>query len=98
VYAAARTTVFGAMNAKNLRGAFNRHESVSDNVALSGPLLSRFDIVLVLLDDKDPGWDDAISRHIIRNHQSAVRFTAAQQVLDPTLRMFSKLVAFFGGF
>ena len=72
--------MFGAINAKNLRGAFNRHESVSENVALSGPLLSRFDVVLVLLDDKDPGWDDAISSHIIRSHQAAGAGTRAHQV------------------
>ena len=68
------------MNARNLRGAFDRHRSVSENVSLSGPLLSRFDIVLVLLDDKDTAWDDAISRHIIRSHQAAAGLAPAQQV------------------
>ena len=77
-----RTTVFGAMNARNLRGAFDRHKSVSENVSLSGPLLSRFDIVLVLLDDRDTAWDDAISSHIIRNHQAAAGLAPVQKVHD----------------
>ena len=75
-----RTTVFGAMNARNLRGAFDRHKSVSENVSLSGPLLSRFDIVLVLLDERDSAWDDAISSHIISSHQAAAGLATAQQV------------------
>ena len=75
------------MNARNLRGAFDRHKSVSENVSLSGPLLSRFDIVLVLLDDKDSAWDDAISSHIIRSHQAAAGLAPAQQVCRPCCTM-----------
>ena len=77
--------MFGAMNARNLRGAFDRQKSVSENVSLSGPLLSRFDIVLVLLDDKDAAWDDAISSHIIRSHQAATGLAPAQQVRQTLL-------------
>lgn len=66
-----RTTVFGAMNPKNMKGTYNSQDSVADNVSLSGPLLSRFDIILVLLDDKLPAWDELISSHILRGHQAA---------------------------
>ena len=39
--------------------------ALSVNTTLSGPLLSRFDIVLVLLDKKNPKLDGIISSHIL---------------------------------
>ncbi|KAJ3700184.1 hypothetical protein LUZ61_003889 [Rhynchospora tenuis] len=57
-----RTTVFGATNPK---GQYDPNQSLSVNTTLSGPLLSRFDIVLVLLDTKNPDWDAIVSSHIL---------------------------------
>ncbi|XP_030478340.2 probable DNA helicase MCM9 [Cannabis sativa] len=57
-----RTIVFGATNPK---GQYDPDQSLSVNTALSGPLLSRFDIVLVLLDTKNPEWDGVVSSHIL---------------------------------
>ncbi|CAI9104079.1 OLC1v1002690C1 [Oldenlandia corymbosa var. corymbosa] len=57
-----RTIVFGATNPK---GQYDPEESLSVNTTLSGPLLSRFDIVLVLLDTKNPDWDAVVSSHIL---------------------------------
>lgn len=57
-----RTIVFGATNPK---GQYDPYQSLSVNTALSGPLLSRFDIVLVLLDTKNPEWDTVVSSHIL---------------------------------
>ncbi|KAK9943255.1 hypothetical protein M0R45_008869 [Rubus argutus] len=57
-----KTIVFGATNPK---GQYDPDQSLSVNTALSGPLLSRFDIVLVLLDTKNPEWDGVVSAHIL---------------------------------
>ncbi|KAG8474033.1 hypothetical protein CXB51_033745 [Gossypium anomalum] len=57
-----RTIVFGATNPK---GQYDPDQPLSVNTALSGPLLSRFDIVLVLLDTKNPEWDLVVSSHIL---------------------------------
>ncbi|XP_049352308.1 probable DNA helicase MCM9 isoform X1 [Solanum verrucosum] len=57
-----RTIVFGATNPK---GHYDPEQPLSVNTTLSGPLLSRFDIVLVLLDTKNPDWDAVVSSHIL---------------------------------
>ncbi|XP_024518384.1 probable DNA helicase MCM9 [Selaginella moellendorffii] len=60
-----RTTVFGVTNPK---GQYDPQQPLSVNTTLSGPLLSRFDIVLVLLDTKNPEWDTIVSSHILSEH------------------------------
>ncbi|KAI7732129.1 hypothetical protein M8C21_025488 [Ambrosia artemisiifolia] len=64
-----RTIVFGATNPKGQYDPDQCNSSnlgtLSVNTTLSGPLISRFDIVLVLLDTKNPDWDKVVSDHIL---------------------------------
>ena len=49
-----RATVIAACNPR-LKGGYDPHAELSDNVGIEGPLLSRFDVILVLQDVKDLG-------------------------------------------
>lgn len=59
-----RTSVFGAMNPRG-----NPKDSLAEQTLLSGPLLSRFDILLPVHDSKSSEADEVISEHILINHQ-----------------------------
>ncbi|TVU12043.1 hypothetical protein EJB05_45664 [Eragrostis curvula] len=84
-----RTTVFGATNPK---GQYDPNEcSLSVNTTLSGPLLSRFDIVLVLLDGQNPEWDKIVASHILSENFDEKKENKAKWTL-PMLRRYINYV------
>eukprot|EP00730_Choanoeca_flexa_P007830 TRINITY_DN12397_c3_g2_i1.p1 TRINITY_DN12397_c3_g2~~TRINITY_DN12397_c3_g2_i1.p1 ORF type:complete len:927 (+),score=270.91 TRINITY_DN12397_c3_g2_i1:144-2783(+) len=82
-----RTTILAATNPK---GSYDPEESLSVNVAVASPLLSRFDVIMVLLDTKSADWDTHVSDFILQ--QRTVSAAQAQQ--DKDLWTMNKLKAY----
>ncbi|KAL3683899.1 hypothetical protein R1sor_001921 [Riccia sorocarpa] len=75
---AARTSVLAAANP--VGGRYNRAKTVNENLKMSAPLLSRFDLVFILLDKPDETMDQRLSEHILALHAgSSKRKHAAKQ-------------------
>lgn len=63
---AARATVLAAANPA--AGSYNRSKTVSENLKLNSALLSRFDLVFILLDQPDEKMDAMLSEHVLALH------------------------------
>ena len=64
----ARAAVLAAANP--LYGRYNRRKSLSENVNLPNSLLSRFDLMFLILDIADVDRDMALARHVTFGHQN----------------------------
>ena len=64
----ARAAVLVAANL--LYGRYNRNKSLSENINLPNSLLSRFDLVFLVLDVADVDQDTAMARHVTFVHQN----------------------------
>jgi DNA replication licensing factor MCM6 len=62
----ARTAILAAANP--LFGRYDRMKTLKANVNISAPIMSRFDLFFVVLDECNPVIDERIARHIISAH------------------------------
>ncbi|KAK9079291.1 hypothetical protein SSX86_000962 [Deinandra increscens subsp. villosa] len=90
----AQTTVLAAANP--VGGHYNRAKTVNENLKINAALLSRFDLVFILLDKPDELLDKRVSEHIMSLHvgsgdnsQTAKKLTASQSVISTDLNVKS---------
>ena len=65
----ARTAVLAAANPAG--GHYNRAKTVAENLKLGPALLSRFDLVFILIDEADDQHDCRLSEHVLGLHRRA---------------------------
>ncbi len=63
----ARTSILAAANP--IGGRYDRKKSLRANVAMTGPIMSRFDLFFVVLDDCDEKVDLNLAKHIVNVHR-----------------------------
>uniref|UniRef100_A0A3P9N8Q9 DNA helicase MCM8 n=1 Tax=Poecilia reticulata TaxID=8081 RepID=A0A3P9N8Q9_POERE len=71
----ARTSVVAAANP--VGGHYNRGKTVSENLKMGSALLSRFDVVFLLLDIPDESHDRKLSEHVMANRAGKGRTSSA---------------------
>lgn len=78
----ARTAVLAAANP--LFGRYNKRRSISENVNLPNSLLSRFDLLFLMLDKADMESDLALSRHVLYVHKHVKSPQTAFRPVEPS--------------
>ncbi len=77
----ARTSVLAAANPAY--GRYNRSRSPAENINLPAALLSRFDLLFLLLDTPKADQDLALARHVTHVHRTGAHPELGFEVVDP---------------
>ncbi|XP_070576847.1 DNA helicase MCM8-like [Ptychodera flava] len=70
----ARTSILAAANP--VGGHYNKAKTVAENLKMGSALLSRFDLVFILLDKPDEEMDSMLSEHVMSMHGGGGRRSA----------------------
>jgi DNA replication licensing factor MCM6 len=82
----ARTSILAAANP--IMGRYDKNKTLKNNLNISAPLMSRFDLFYVVCDQSDEQTDEAIARHIIQTHQQLDEEVKAPYSMQALQRRF----------
>lgn len=81
----ARCAVIAVANP--VEGRYDSTRTFAQNVNLSDPILSRFDLLCVIRDDADPTKDERLADHVVASHiRSHPAATARDKAIKPKLQ------------
>lgn len=72
----ARTSVLAAANPKT--GTYRRDKTILENLSMGAPLLSRFDLVFLMIDRPDARRDELLASHVVDMHTAGPRGPSAR--------------------
>lgn len=78
-----RCALLGAANPKY--GRFDRYEGLADQINMPPALLSRFDLIFVLLDTPNQSLDNRIANHILQSHYAGELSEQRQKLPGSTI-------------
>lgn len=79
----ARTSIIAAANPK--KGRYNDYKTPTENINLSPPILSRFDLIFVVRDLPDEDKDKAIAEFILNLHSDDMGESESNQQSSPLI-------------
>lgn len=79
----ARTSILAAANPVDSK--WNTKKSIVDNVNLPHTLLSRFDLIFLILDCNDPEYDRRLAKHLVGFYLPTDVLEEEGQMLDTAL-------------
>lgn len=60
-----RCSIVAATNPKNMRAIEATNGQADVHIGIASPLLSRFDLVLILRDERNAEWDERVAQHLL---------------------------------
>lgn len=79
----ARTSILAAANP--VESQWNQNKTIIENIQLPHTLLSRFDLIFLMLDPQDELFDRRLARHLVSLYYNEPSEALTEEVLDMSI-------------